>query len=134
MSDHMSTERIKTFVQQTLGCGCPEEVFRHIDYQADIMAGNILLSARINIGNRLLIYVAEVDNTETIENLLPQLIDIGKKERDAFGFNRFRLVLAVDGIEEMERSAADLFGKINKDEKVHLHIVPKKNMQGFSNT
>jgi hypothetical protein len=80
----MNTGEIKKFVQKTLGCGCPEEVFRQIDYQADIMAGNILLSARINIGNRLLVYVAEVDNTETIENLLPQLIDIGNKERDAF--------------------------------------------------
>jgi hypothetical protein len=130
----MNTGEIKKFVQKTLGCGCPEEVFRQIDYQADIMAGNILLSARINIGNRLLVYVAEVDNTETIENLLPQLIDIGKKERDAFGFNRFRLVLAVDGIEEMERIATDLFGKINKDEKVHLHAVSKENMPDFSNT
>jgi hypothetical protein len=121
----MSDENIKKFAQETLGCGCPEEVFQHIDCQYDIQVKDVLLRARINIGNRLLIYVVEVSNTETIKNILAHIINTGKKERDDLGFNRFRLVLAAEKIDEIKPAAERLFNDIDKDDKVHLHIIPK---------
>jgi hypothetical protein len=121
----MNDKEIKVFVRETLGCGCPEEVFQYMDYQSNIMSGDVLLRARINIGNRLLIYVVDVEKRESIRNILSRLIDIGKKERDDLGFNRFRLVLASDNMNEIRRTSEELFRDSGKDEKVHLHIVQK---------
>jgi hypothetical protein len=119
-------ESIKTFVQQTLGCGCPEEVFKFIDCQFNIKLNNeAILRNKINIGNRLLIYILEVNNTGPIKNILPFLVKSGKTERDNLKFNRFRLVLITDRVEEIKRTAESIFGVINKDEKVHLHVVDK---------
>ena len=119
-------ESIKTFVQQTLGCGCPEEVFKLIDCQFNVKLNNeAILRNKINIGNRLLIYVLEVNNTGPIKNILPFLINAGKTERDNFKFNRFRLVLITNRAEEIKKTAEGIFSAINKDEKVHLHIVDK---------
>ena len=121
----MNDKEIKVFVRETLGCGCPEEVFQYMDYQSNIMSGDVLLRARLNVGNRLLIYVVDVEKRESIRNILSRLIDIGKKERDDLGFNRFRLVLASDNVSEIRRTSEELFRDSVKDEKVHLHIVQK---------
>jgi len=117
---------IKTFVKQTLGCGCPEEVFEYIDCKSNIKLKNdILLRNKINIGNRLLIYIIEANNPSFIKNSLPLLLSAGIKERDSLRFNRFRLVLITDKVDEIKEVAESLFNTINKDEKVHLHVVPK---------
>jgi hypothetical protein len=121
----MSDEYIKKFAQETLGCGCPEEVFQHIECQYDIHVKDVLLRARINIGNRLLIYIAEANNTETIKSSLAHIIDIGTKERDALGFNRFRLVLAGEMIDQIKSVAERVFKDIERDDKIHLHIISK---------
>ena len=121
----MSDDKIKRFVKKTLGCGCPEEVFQHIDCQYDLQVEDVPLKARINVGNRLLIYVVEVSNTEIIAGLLAHIIGAGKKERDQRGFNRFRLVLAAEKIDEIKPAAERLFNDIEKDDKVHLHIISK---------
>ena len=121
----MSDDKIKRFVKKTLGCGCPEEVFQHIDCQYDLQVEDVPLKARINVGNRLLIYVAEVSNTEIIAGLLAHIIGAGKKERDQRGFNRFRLVLAAEKIDEIKPAAERLFNDIDNDDKVHLHVIPK---------
>jgi hypothetical protein len=120
-------EKIKTFVKLTLGCTCPEEVFEYIDCQSNIkLNDDILLHNKINIGNRLLIYVVEANNTGLIENVLPFLVNTGKKERDNLRFNRFRLVLVTDRFNEIKESAECLFKTINKDEKAHLHVIKKQ--------
>jgi hypothetical protein len=121
----MNSREIKNFVQQTLGCECPEEIFRHIECQLSIPADDIRPAVRINIGNRLLIYVVEIDSEKRVERILPRLINTGKKERDDLGFNRFRLVLACGNIDEIKRTAEELFGNIDRDEKIHLHVVQK---------
>ncbi len=126
-------EKIKAFVQQTLGCGCPEEVFYSIDYQSNIKVNDqILLRDKIIIGKRLLIYVVEVNNTDYLNQTLPFLFDIGKKERDEKGFNRFRLVVAADAFNEIKQVAENIFKNIEKDEKVHLHFVLKNSTPVFS--
>jgi len=88
----MNDEEIKTFVRQTLGCGCPEEVFQYIDCQSNISVDDIPLMGKINIGNRLLIYIVEINDINSLKNVLSFLIGKGMKERDGSNFNRFRLV------------------------------------------
>jgi len=127
-------ENIKTFVQKTLGCGCPEEVFEYIDCQFNIKLNDIVLSHKINIGNRLLIYVIEVNDQSSVKNILPFLVSAGKNERDNLKFNRFRLVLVTDKLNEIKGNAGMIFDSIPKDEKVHLHVVDKKKVPIFSKT
>jgi len=119
-------EKIKTFVKQTLGCACPEEVFEYIDCQSNIkLNDDIVLSNKINIGNRLLIYVVEVTNPVFIKNVLPFLVNTGKKERDNLRFNRFRLVLVTENLDKIKEIAESIFDTIHKDDKVHLHVIQK---------
>ena len=126
-------ENIKTFVRNTLGCGCPEEVFEYMDCQSNITLNDVVLRNRINIGNRLLIYIVEVHNGDSLKNVLPLLIDTGKKERDNLKFNRFRLVLTSDNIDDTKKNAEDIFKTIDKDEKVHLHVILKADIPILSN-
>ncbi|HMK49190.1 MAG TPA: hypothetical protein VK435_03995 [Thermodesulfovibrionales bacterium] len=120
----MSKEaEIKRFAQTTLGCGCPEEVFEIIECRSRVSVDGILIRERINIGNRLLIYVVEVGRSDSVENVIRALVDSGRKERDASGFNRFRLVLAAENVDMVQREADGIFRSVNDDQKVHLHII-----------
>lgn len=123
----INNENIKQFVTQTLGCACPEEVFQYIHCQHNIkLNDDILLHNKINIGNRLLIYVVEINNPSFIKINLPLLIEKGKKERDSSGFNRFRLVVVTDRVEQIKQVADSVFKNLkDKDEKIHLHIIHK---------
>ncbi len=122
---------IKIFVQQTLGCGCPEKVFEYIDCLSNIKLNDIILKNKINIGNRLLLYIIEINDTNSLEDILPVLVRTGKKERDSMKFNRFRLVLVTDKLIEIKETAERIFEKIFKDEKIHLHVVDKKGVPIF---
>jgi hypothetical protein len=128
----VNNENITTFVQRILGCGCPEEVFRCIECQSDIKINDIAVKNRVNIGNRLLIYVVEVNKSDSVNRILPLLYDAGKKDRDSSGFNRFRLVLAADIVDDIKQSAVDTFNSINKDDKMHLHVILKDNIPAFT--
>lgn len=121
----MNRENIKSFVQQVLGCGCPEEVFGHIECTSNIKINDIVLRSRINIGNRLLIYIRDADDVDALTSVLPVLINAGRKERDSLGFNRLRIVLAAKDIDAIKKAACNIFESINKDEKIHLHIIQK---------
>jgi len=121
-------EALKDFVQKTLGCGCPEEVFRQIESQADVPLDDHVRAGRINVGNRLLIYVVEIKEEETLVSLLPFLIEKGKTERDSLQFNRFRLVLATEENSTIDQKAKALFEPIEKDEKIHLHTIKRKDI------
>jgi hypothetical protein len=125
-------KNIKTFVKQTLGCACPEEVFEYIDCQSNInLKDDIVLRNKINIGNRLLIYVMESNNPDSIKNVLPFLVNTGKTERDNLKLNRFRLVLVTDKLDEIKATAESMFNTINKDDKVHLHVVDRNKVPIF---
>lgn len=118
-------EKIKTFVQKTLGCGCPEEVFTSIDCQSNIPLNNVLLRNKINIGNKLLIFIVEINDDDSLEETLTSLVDTGIKERDSVGCNRYRLVLASDNPSMFKQHACDIFDTLAKDERVHMHVVHK---------
>jgi hypothetical protein len=120
-------EHIKKFVKKTLGCLCPDEVFEHIEHERNIkIDSDIVLKSRINIGNRLLVYIISINSERFIVNNLKSIVFYGVDERDARGFNRFRLVLETVEPGKLEKTARSVFSSIkNKDEKTHLHIVKK---------
>ena len=120
-------ENIKRFVRQVLGCECPEEVFNHIESTYSIPLDNgIVLHHRINIGNRLLVYVVIAASASFVQEALPELVKTGRDERDRKGFNRFRLVLASDKVNEITKVAERTFQTLPcLDDKIHLHVAEK---------
>jgi hypothetical protein len=127
----MKNTNIRLFVKKTLGCECPEEVFEYIDCQNEIKINNMVsLKNKINIGNRLLIYVLDTDDPNFLKGNLSKLILIGKRERDLSGFNRLRVVVVTDKVNEIKNIAETIFRTLKgRDEKVHLHIVQRKEYQ-----
>jgi hypothetical protein len=76
------TERIKRFVQNTLGCNCPEEVFPSIDIHRNGRLNSFFdLDSAIIIGNRLLVHIADAGTAGCIEEHLSISVNAGKKER-----------------------------------------------------
>jgi hypothetical protein len=128
MLSMVNTENIVAFVKNTLGCNCPDEVFSLIECQTGILCSGIVLDMKINVGNRLLIYIGKVNDPDTLRRMLPVLVTAGKKERDGAGFNRFRLVLAADDINAIEKEAKKIFNTLNEDEKIYLHTLPGKSI------
>ena len=119
-------KRIKAFVQDTLGCGCPDEVFRSIDCRQNVRLNEkVLLSRTITIGNRLLIYVIDSKESDTIQEL-GVIVSAGKKERDEHGLNRLRLVVVTDDAVEKESLIRRFKELKDKDEKIHLHVINKE--------
>ena len=81
---------IKEFVRKTLGCTCPDEVFQHIECQTGLLIeDNLVLDYEIDIGNRLLIYVISVDDTDSLVSMLSRLVRAGKLKRDKNRYNRY---------------------------------------------
>jgi hypothetical protein len=76
----MSDGRVKEFVRNTLGCDCAEEVFEHIENEKGVEAGGIRLRNKINVGNRLLVYIVEAGGDAITIKAMPALIAAGKQE------------------------------------------------------
>ncbi|NTV53835.1 MAG: hypothetical protein HGA73_00050 [Syntrophaceae bacterium] len=123
-------DRIKHFVQVTLGCTCPEEVFRTVDVRRNVPLNSfIALDCVLIVGNRLLIYIADAGTEGCVEEHLPILVRRGKEERDGKVLKRFRLVLVADEPREIRQSADRLFEELRGgDEKVHLHVIKKNDL------
>jgi len=119
-----SKEPIISFVRETLGCQCPQEVFnKHIDI-ARTPEKDIKL--RINVGGRLLIYVAEIEAPDPLDAMLEKLVRAGIEERDSSGLNRFRLVVAAEDLKSIKDSLMEKFDAIRQgDEKAHLHVLDR---------
>lgn len=122
--DTVSDEKVKDFVRNTLGCDCAEDVFRHIENERSVKAAGFTLKNKINVGDRLLVYVVE-PGTDDLKKEMTALIKAGKEERDARGFNRFRLVLVSDDASLRETAFKAFKGLPGIDEKVHLHVIGK---------
>ncbi len=120
---------IKRFVQETLGCSCPEEVFNKIEYQN---AGSGIWERKVNVGDRLLIYILTMNEKSDIRHVISTALKQGIEERDNMGLNRFRLVLVSSRQKELRGSAEQAF-KNSKytDEKAHLHIVSERDVEMF---
>jgi len=114
---------IKTFVQQTLGCGCPEEVFQTI--QCDRLDAPVTVEGRrINIGDRLLVYLVSTESASLTPSELSELLESGRNDRDSHGFNRFQLALFSES-DRMASIEPQAFTRklYPSDDKIHLHIL-----------
>lgn len=122
----ITNEAIKAFTREVLGCECPEEVFDKIVCEDDVqIAGELIVSYKINIGDKLLIYILVLNQRNKLGSALPKLIEAGEKERNDRGFNRFRLVLVSEIPDVIKDDANTLFQQLEKDEKIHLHIISR---------
>jgi hypothetical protein len=117
---------ITDFVRKTLGCNCPEEVFQYIDCRTAVnIDENIVPAYEINIGNRLLIFAAAIDEVDSLRYVLTKLVRAGINKRDEMKFNRFRLVLLTAPDIDIAEQASAIFSSLAADEKVHLHVINK---------
>ena len=120
---------IKRFVQETLGCSCPEEVFNKIDYQKE---SDGISGRKIKVGDRLLIYLITPDRKSSIQGVIDSALERGIEERDKKGLNRFRLVLVTSRPDELRSSAEHAFdSSAYTDEKTHLHIVNEGDVESL---
>lgn len=113
---------VKAFVQQTLGCACPEAVLEHIE----VVAGTGAIKRTIRVGGRLLVYLLDADATPDIGVAVAEALRKGVSERDLNGFNRLRLVVAAADPDliagEVERAFS---GSPERDAKTHLHLLDR---------
>jgi len=128
VADEAHTERATAarFVRETLGCGCGEEVFRQLETSRDLRVADVPVAWRIDVGQRLLVYVLEVSDASDLEPRLGTLVRVGRAERDAGGFNRLRLVVSTEdpaGISDQAQRIVERSGAA--DERVHLHVLPR---------
>ena len=120
---------IKQFVQETLGCSCPEEVFNKIDYQKEIDG---FPGRKVNVGGRLLIYIISMNGKSNIQGVINSALEQGVEERNKKGLNRFRLVLVSSGPDELRSLAEQAFDSSgHTDEKTHLHVVSESDVMSF---
>jgi hypothetical protein len=117
---------VRRFVRVTLGCQCPEEVFRFVERTHDVeFRDGTRVRTRLNIGNRLLVYVVEADDPEFVREHVPSVAAAGRAERDGGGFNRFRLVLASDN-DEVAGAAGEVYRRLEHvDDRMHLHVIAR---------
>ncbi len=109
---------ITHFLRDILGCTCPEALFRKIEFQKE--AGK-LGKRKINVGGRLLIHIV---NWHGDMGVVKSAIKSGVEERNAGGFNRFRLVLVSSDPEKLRTSVEQVFlASAYRDEKTHLHFL-----------
>lgn len=119
----MDRDKVISFVKGTLGCNCPDEVFEHIEcLDGFMLAGDVELMYRMDIGNRLLVYVVRADGVGFVEDNLDRIFRSGIADRDTKGFNRFRLAVVTDD-ENIKAEAESVFESMEKDDKAHLHVV-----------
>ena len=123
MENNFDRRPVMDFIRNTLGCGCPDEVFKKIEIGEIKAPEGIVRLRRINIGNALLVYIVWPLHEDDYESGIRHTTVAGRTERDSDGFNRFRLVVvASDSLSTDSVSAVFALGA-GKDEKMHLHFV-----------
>ena len=118
-------QEVVSFVQEALGCSCPDEVLQDIQIEAHpySFAGQPI-DYVVRIGGRLLLAVSASSAWAEVAGELRQLLETGKNLRDRNGFNRFRLVVSSDEPENASAALQEHFiGFTGIDDKVHLHVV-----------
>jgi hypothetical protein len=108
-------------IQDTLGCGCPQQVFEHARLQMVWAAHTPMV--QLILGNKLLVWIADLTRIDRAKNGVSALLKEGRIERDRRNLNRFRLVL----VGELARSEANGLLALHeaRHEKVHLHLLPR---------
>ena len=122
----MNEKNIESFARNTLGCQCSEDVFTHIQFSNNYPVDQYHVHKRINIGNRLLIFIIDYEDMRDNDAFI-SIIRGGKKERDSQGFNRLRVAVFCDNPVHVSDELTKRFNaSAFIDEKIHLHILDKK--------
>ena len=119
------TRAVVSFVQEALGCGCPDEVLQDIQIEAHpySFAGQPI-DYLVRIGGRLLLAISMSSRWAEVAGKLRRLLETGKNLRDRNGFSRFRLVVSSDEPENPTAALQEQFiGLAGMDDKVHLHVI-----------
>ncbi len=108
-------------IQDMLGCGCPLEVFEHI--QMELIRVNDICMLQLILGNKLLVWIMDRLKMDRAKDSVSKILEQGRNERDSRQLNRFRLVL----VGEVPEPEAEELQKLpeTKPDKVHLHILPQ---------
>lgn len=116
-----------------MGCSCPEEVFENIDYAENLDSP---WERRIEVGDRLLIYIVNVDRETDAVGSIDAALRIGVAERNSKRLNRFRLVLlSSEGAEYTGTAYEKVFcNSPYHDDRTHLHIVDDVDLLNFGRT
>ena len=116
---------VRDFVQNVLGCGCPEGVFEDIELKmGPFELAGIPVTLSIKVGGRLLIYIISSEDLHIGSDNLEDLIQKGKETRDREGLNRFRLVVASRSAGADWKALGPAFHDIqNLDDRIHLHVI-----------
>ena len=106
-------------IQDMLGCGCPMEVFEHV--QMELIRTNDISMLQLILGNKLLVWIVDRLKMDRAKDSASKLLDRGRIERDSRQLNRFRLVLVGEALEAEELQKLPE----TKPDKVHLHMLPQ---------
>jgi hypothetical protein len=115
----MDRAAVERFVRETLGCGCPDEVFRDLRLEP----ADRIHDGAIHVGGRLLVLLLRPDGAREFEHRLAVLMEAGRQRRDSAGYNRVRFVLATT--DSTLVAVAERIFAANPwcDERTHLHVV-----------
>ncbi len=120
---------IEPFVRTTLGCQCPDEVFKSVVIERVGAEDGGIAHVRLTVGNRLLIYVFEPGEADAAAEVVERLVGAGLAERNARGLNRFRLVIAPAHAQELSDDASAAFARVARsDERTHLHLIRARDL------
>jgi hypothetical protein len=113
---------IERFVRGTLGCQCPDEVFRRLEVGPLELPGGGT-GRKLVIGGRLLIHVVTAPpRPQTLQ--VEELATAGRDERDRRGCNRFRLVIGMPAAASVPPSLEQRFSRaLGGDDRAHLHVL-----------
>jgi hypothetical protein len=115
---------IECFVRGTLGCRCPDEVFRSMTIDRRPATAGRPPLVRLLVGSRLLIHVVTTPLDVLADGWLEALVDEGRAVRDRHGYNRFRLVIASTAtgarLSDLEQRFTQAIGS---DDRAHLHVL-----------
>lgn len=123
----MSAADIEHLVRDTLGCRCPDEVFRSVSMRHVPPVARQLAHTEILVGSRLLIRVVEAPADPAAGDWLEHLVADGCAIRDRHGYNRFRLVIVASAPAGVAGGRTDLAARFERaatgDECAHLHLL-----------
>lgn len=132
MNQHWNNAALKTFVKHTLGCGCPDSVFEKIEVKKHHSGAFPNEFTRIVVGDTLLIYIVRPASNTPLNESIQDAAVSGKDDRDSNCYNRFRLVLAAQDYPAMSETIEKQFKEsFATDDKMHIHFLPKDQIEGL---
>jgi len=132
MTNALNRQKLIAFIKETLGCGCPDAVFRRIHSDPVRVGRPPVAATRIAVGDTLLIYLVHPASIRELTDTIAEVADSGRRDRDSNNYNRFRLVVS-DNSDACEQAiAAEGFsGAAGADEKMHIHFVGSDALLGL---